>query len=347
MKQSGYIHDYSEKDYHSEDTIFGAVDINPSADWTKYLPVGEKQSKDYVFDTMSCTTFSALNTIETWMKYLDESGKLSQAQKDALADFYIDGEFNISDRFTAIMGGTTQKGASFRQIWDSIRKDGILPEKDLPFGGNNWDEYHDKSVITEEMKAKAKSYLKVLIFAYSWASVPNLKNELKQSPIQIAFPVPGTHAVMSVADKKIFNTYKPFLQDYTGQIHYALKPWVYVANVDYVEPKKEYKYFSPKEIVGLKPELVEMLDKARGLAGIPFIINSGYRSKTHNKEVGGVENSSHTTGLAVDLSAPTDSKKFAILKALLDVGFNRIGVYATHIHADMDSTKSQNVLWKK
>jgi len=111
------------------------------------------------------------------------------------------------------------------------------------------------------------------------------------------------------------------------------------------EEEKEYKYFSSKEIVGLKPELVELLDIARGKAGIPFVITSGHRTKSHNKEVGGVENSSHTTGLAVDLSAPTDSKKFVILKALLDVGFNRIGVYATHIHADMDSTKRQNVLW--
>jgi len=115
------------------------------------------------------------------------------------------------------------------------------------------------------------------------------------------------------------------------------------------EEKKEpeYKYFSPKEIVGLKPELVTALDIARGKAGIPFVITSGFRSKAHNKEVGGVENSSHTTGLAVDISAKTDSNKFAILKALLDVGFNRIGLYKTHIHADMDSTKSQNVLWKK
>lgn len=108
----------------------------------------------------------------------------------------------------------------------------------------------------------------------------------------------------------------------------------------------DYKYFSPSEIVGLKPELVMLLDEARGKAGIPFVITSGYRTKEHNKEVGGVEGSSHTTGDAVDISAKTSSSKFAIMKALLEVGFNRIGLYETHIHCDI-SNKTQNVLWKK
>ena len=33
-----------------------------------------------------------------------------------------------------------------------------------------------------------------------------------------------------------------------------------------------YKYFKDSEVVGLKPEFVKLLDQARGIAGVPFII---------------------------------------------------------------------------
>lgn len=110
--------------------------------------------------------------------------------------------------------------------------------------------------------------------------------------------------------------------------------------------KKKYKWFSDKEIVNLKPELVEKLDEARELSGIPFVITSGYRTGNHNAEVGGVENSSHTSGLAVDLRARNSNEHFLITKALLDVGFTRISrKYPNHIHADLDNSKPQNVLF--
>jgi len=117
-------------------------------------------------------------------------------------------------------------------------------------------------------------------------------------------------------------------------------------HLDKLTEKKGYKYFADWEIKGLKPELVEMLDKARGLAGIPFVINSGYRTKEHNAEVGGVENSSHTKGLAVDLRARNSTEHYLITKSLLEVGFKRISrIYPSHVHCDIDETKPQNVLF--
>ena len=111
------------------------------------------------------------------------------------------------------------------------------------------------------------------------------------------------------------------------------------------EAKTKYKYFSEKEIVGLKPELVALLDKARGIAGIPFKINSGIRTKTQNTNAGGVEDSSHLTGLAVDLACTTSANRYKMMTALLEVGFNRIGLGETFIHADIDKTKAGNVIW--
>lgn len=109
--------------------------------------------------------------------------------------------------------------------------------------------------------------------------------------------------------------------------------------------KPGYKYFSSHEIQGLKPELVALLDKARDIAGIPFVLTSTLRSPEKNSEVGGVKDSAHLHGEAVDIRVRNSSERFIISKALHDVGFTRIGIAETFIHADISTVKSQNVLW--
>lgn len=111
------------------------------------------------------------------------------------------------------------------------------------------------------------------------------------------------------------------------------------------EARAKYKYFSEKEIVGLKHELVQMLDKAREIAGIPFKINSGFRTKEQNKNVGGVEDSAHLSGLAVDIHCPSDGARWKIINSLQKVGFTRIGIAETFVHCDIDKTKAQEVIW--
>ncbi len=113
-----------------------------------------------------------------------------------------------------------------------------------------------------------------------------------------------------------------------------------------VIPAQTYKYFKDSEVLGLKQELIKLLDKARELAGIPFIITSGYRTLENNNEVGGVEDSSHTHGEAVDLRARNSNEHFIITKALLDVGFLRVSrKYPLHIHVDISKDKPQKVLF--
>lgn len=90
---------------------------------------------------------------------------------------------------------------------------------------------------------------------------------------------------------------------------------------------------------------VYMLDSARTIAGVPFEINSGYRSQEHNYLVGGVDNSAHTKGLAADIKVKNSRERKKIIDALLSVGFTRIGIGKTFIHTDLDSTKAANVVW--
>lgn len=111
------------------------------------------------------------------------------------------------------------------------------------------------------------------------------------------------------------------------------------------EAKSGYRYFKQYEVIGLKPELVKMLDDARHIAGVPFKINSGFRNKTQNKKVGGVEDSAHLTGLAVDIACTSDANRWKIVTALQKVGFNRIGIADKFVHCDIDKSKSNNVIW--
>ena len=92
-------------------------------------------------------------------------------------------------------------------------------------------------------------------------------------------------------------------------------------------------------------KFLEQLDYARGNAGIPFKINSGYRSENWNLKIGGRVGSSHLKGIAVDIHCNNSRDRSLILKALMDVGITRFGIAKTFIHCDVDKQKDQDVIW--
>jgi len=97
----------------------------------------------------------------------------------------------------------------------------------------------------------------------------------------------------------------------------------------------------------MKVKFLRMIDECRERAGIPFRLNSGYRTKAHNESVGGVSDSAHTRGWAADISAGNMDIKIKIVRAARSVGFNRFGIYDSFIHLDCDPAKSLNVAWNK
>jgi len=97
----------------------------------------------------------------------------------------------------------------------------------------------------------------------------------------------------------------------------------------------------------INAELVSMLDDARDIAGVPFIVNSGYRCVKHNKNIGGVPDSAHTKGFACDIHIEDGWSRFLIIKSLISVGFERIGVYKNFVHCDIDRTKPKGIWYGK
>jgi len=88
-------------------------------------------------------------------------------------------------------------------------------------------------------------------------------------------------------------------------------------------------------------ELVLALEILRERVNQPLHINSGFRCRTHNKAIGGAENSQHCLGTAVDVKTPegfTDQEFFELCKGLnidSELLFSGIGLYEGRIHVDI------------
>lgn len=114
------------------------------------------------------------------------------------------------------------------------------------------------------------------------------------------------------------------------------------------------KYFSESEFLSCSPSCslqdmtqttMSKLDTAREIAGIPFVINSAYRSSEHDRSRGRSGTGAHTLGRAVDIRCHSDRYRFLIIEALIKAGFRRIGISKTFIHADDSPDHTQEVAW--
>lgn len=266
----------------------------PKADWFNFTPTAEKQYT-FSFDTMSCTTFSALNSVEMQVNWLIANGKIKNDVLDFLKEqgyFDENGKFNCSDWFTAVMSGTTENGNDFASVWDSIRKHGLLPQKHgfQPSDFINIKEWLDKSRVTTEQKEKALKFLEVFDVQYEFvlygkSNPAVLAYHLKQAPIHIGSPtcnwgggiiqscgeMPITHATCAHGSEDkvatlVYDHYDPMNKklawDYN--IPYAVKGLLNV-KAPKPDPKQDIKpvYTFTKSLKrGDKGVEVQMLQKA-------------------------------------------------------------------------------------
>lgn len=112
------------------------------------------------------------------------------------------------------------------------------------------------------------------------------------------------------------------------------------------------KYFTSKELervsspnMVIDPVALDMLDHARELAGVPFVLSSAYRNKDDNRAKGGAPNSAHLRGCAFDIICSDNLTRFKIVDALLRAGFNRIGIGSTFVHCDNDCNLPAPRIW--
>ncbi len=179
--------------------------LEENGDWLQYHGVGERQHGVY-FDSMACVTFSALNSIEMQINRLIIKKLLPVETLQALQTLgYLNdyGLFNVSDRFTAKMSGTTRVGNYLTKVWDSVRNDGLIPQNKYDFPNDqrtpvfDWDNFYAE--IDQSLKNAASEIFKYFSFSYEWVytnngMTPNQRKDLilqhlKHAPLQIAAPV--------------------------------------------------------------------------------------------------------------------------------------------------------------
>lgn len=95
----------------------------------------------------------------------------------------------------------------------------------------------------------------------------------------------------------------------------------------------------------MSKELIMKLDNMRHELGKPIIINSGVRCIDHNRNVGGTKDSSHLCGLAVDILVPDSKYRFELLELAQKFGIDRIGIYRSFMHLDIDPSKEGKLIW--
>lgn len=102
----------------------------------------------------------------------------------------------------------------------------------------------------------------------------------------------------------------------------------------------------PKEFIDNVKLLAANLQVLRDHIGEPIHLNSGYRTLTYNKAVGGKPNSMHLTAMAADITCKSYSPKqlHAIIEKLIKerkMKQGGLGLYPGFCHYDVRGTKAR------
>ena len=102
----------------------------------------------------------------------------------------------------------------------------------------------------------------------------------------------------------------------------------------------------PAELLPNVQKLANELQKLRDELGLPIKINSGYRTKSYNKKIGGASNSMHVQAKAADIVVTdiTPTNLYKRIEKLIEEGkvnFKGVGVYDTFVHVDVRDRRSR------
>jgi len=233
-------------------------------DWTEYLPFDEWQWK-FGFDSMSCVTFSDLNTLEMQINWMLATNNISKKARDFLYENYniVDGKINFSDRFIAILSDTTKQGNYLKKVAQTVHEFGLIPESMLEFESvKNWEEYMDKDIITQKMKDLGKEFNKYFLTNYEWVvtsngktheeNIENTMHHMKHAPLQLAKDGHATafFKFLKNAIWFVFDTYNPFRKE---------KPWNYTPPFILKIVITELPLYTEAEIVNAKFQINKMV----------------------------------------------------------------------------------------
>lgn len=242
--------------------MFRGRAVNSSGDWRNYIQGASLESEPrngerhslarvhhesqalYGFESMSCTTFGTLNAIELLML---AKGWFWDAQLYRITAS-SDGEApQWSDRFISSLAGTTLNGNTPQKVAESVRRFGLVPERELPFDESirDWESWN--AGVTKELLARAKTAVRRIEFSHEWLWEERpaaerqktiLRDALRHSPVGVSvvawikegelFVEHGEFqnhwtllvGLTSSGDYVILDSYEPFLKTLRGDYRF-------------------------------------------------------------------------------------------------------------------------------
>jgi hypothetical protein len=173
-----------EPKLNKKDYVLGSVRsapfevINKSGDWRRYLPEYEPQRREGK-ESNGCTNFGSLNIIEILENFLEN--RVS----------------NYSERYTAVMSGQSNTGNDPHKVLESICKNGVVPEKELPFiSGMRFKDYLSPKPMRAKLIALGEKWADEHIVKHEYIYPPRsatkeekkrlLTEALKRSPVGVS-----------------------------------------------------------------------------------------------------------------------------------------------------------------
>ncbi len=133
-----------------------------------YLPEYEAQADKY--ETSGCTVYGGQNQLEGQLK------------------LQFDVHFNAAERFNYNIVGIEHPGANPHDVYESFRRDGIIPQEDLPIP-ETYEEFKSPRPMSEELLKKGKKWLETYTLVHEWIipSHPMKMKELIKSALSYGF----------------------------------------------------------------------------------------------------------------------------------------------------------------
>lgn len=151
------------------------VVLQPDGQWDTYLPTYEPQYGGG-WDTDGCTVWGTQNALETLVRKL--CGR----------------EDNYSERFTYILAGIRPPGGDPHTVAETVRKNGLIPQTELPMT-QNFNEFITPDPMLVEYLAKGKIWLNAFVFGHDWVytkepakvdRIALIKEALTYSPVALS-----------------------------------------------------------------------------------------------------------------------------------------------------------------
>ena len=167
MKNYGLILEPQKpEDYVFGDQKLGDAPINPSGDWTSYLPVQTETQDEGGFEPYCCVSEATTHAVETLLR--QEYGATN----------------DLSVRFLAKLSNTdVNHGASLQGVANNLKNSGDVDETDYPFKCSTFQEFYQ--ALPKWLIVKAQEFCAQYSFGYSIvpSNADAIKLALTYSPL--------------------------------------------------------------------------------------------------------------------------------------------------------------------